>query len=882
MLQQFYKDTLQSNFIKYLLANTYIPTVPFTANIMHVTKGNTYIHDGYFVTAKKSDAVAAIIEDLNKAKEKGSIDYLNKYDEIFIKHEPYVFGRQYLGTTTNYVSNVKGYDPTTHYYLGDFLRAYRAYYNIDLMPYYNCFSNEYVDYLSLTKKDGVVKLVEENNSKYKILSVPIKFCQKYTIALQCNSEVDILPVFIGKKGLLKEKTAELHQLAHHGKYYPRMQFNSPIVYESPHINSVQDLVQSSLQTYDKYLRLLIQVPANLTSSIAVIEGDFKNAKNYSERLINTSKDDVLELWAENYFTKIPYTREIDVPANSTLICNNIELQKFYRDYDNSPIKAIKRKDELNIKTTKETNKLDLFNIEKIGDVLKHIIDNPVIKIKSDYSIRDYNGPASSSDPSKDKDLNLYLKGLYLIKGYEVGEDESGNIITTIGINYQDNIKIEVPFISNEEKFIGIKYVYNKENQSYNLYYIPEGAQEEKDYYLIINNSKLLSDNYVIIEINEKQLIDESSLSIFNELFENYEIALLTAGETTPEKQQALTFNLDWIRVPYGTFGSNYAATETSDSNVINYYQYKDVDDSFYVSEMERGTIKGEVEGSFNTVNLISDKSELQIPLSKNDKGEWGWDWKNVLKGEDSKNYKILISTEDEDSKSIRSIIAIRTFEPSKDENGKDIKKEIINFYNYELSFYCLSENINVDNGWLNISLNSSLSFKENSTLKIINNQLILDFNNASLLEYNIISNPDYKNDSTYGYDLWELDSKIYKNTNQYVRYLNQNLYSNLNLLYINNSNTYAFTSRLIEYLSQMVICSNDPISKNIRRVQESLEVATDGLWKDDLRTEIFDRVLDKSVQLNKNVPRDINGFLDKDSEFLLGIQNTLKQDEVWK
>jgi hypothetical protein len=32
-------------------------------------------------------------------------------------------------------------------------------------------------------------------------------------------------------------------------------------------------------------------------------------------------------------------------------------------------------------------------------------------------------------------LNLYLRGLYLIKGYEVEEDESGNIITTIGIDY---------------------------------------------------------------------------------------------------------------------------------------------------------------------------------------------------------------------------------------------------------------------------------------------------------------------------------------------------------------------------------------------------------------------------------------------------------------
>ena len=851
MLQQFYKDTLQSNFIKYLLANTYIPTIPFTANIMHVTKGNTYIHDGYFVTAKKSDAVAAIIEDLNKAREKGPIAYLNKYDEIFTKHEPYVFGRQYLGTTTNYISNVKGYDPTTHYYLGDFLRAYRAYYNIDLMPYYNCFSNEYVDYLSLSKKDGVVKLVESNNSKYKVLSVPIKFCQKYTIAIQCNSEVNILPVFIGKKGLLKEKTAELHQLAHHGKYYPRMEFNSPIVYESPHINSVQDLIQASLQTYDKYLRLLIQVPANLTSSIVVIEGDFKNAKTYSERLINTSEDDVLELWAENYFTKIPYTREIDVPANSTLICNNIELQKFYKDYDNSPIKAIKG-----------TNKLDLLNIEKIGDVLEHIINNPVIKIKSDYSVGNYEGPTSSSSIN----LSSYLKGFYLIKGYEVEEDESGNIITTIGINYQNNINIDVSFTSNEEKFIGIKYIYNKENQNYNLYYIPEGAQEEKDYYLIINNSKLLSDNYVIIEINEKQLIDENNLNLFNELFETYEILLLSESEVTPEKQQALTFNLDWVRVPYGTFGSNYAATETSTSGVTNYYQYKDVEEGFYVSNAEKGTVDGDPN---KTVNLISDASVLQIPLGGSD-GNWStsYDWE-TLKGK-NKNYKILISTEDEGSKSIRSIIAI------KDSNGN------IEFYNYELSFYCLSENINVDNGWLNISLNSNLSLKENPTLKIVNNQLILAFNNTSLLDYNIISNPDYKNDAIYGYDLWELDSKIYKNTNQYVRYLNQNLYSNLNLLYINNSNTYAFTSRLIEYLSQMVICSNDPISKNIRRVQESLGVATDGLWRDSLRTEIFDRVLDKSVQLNKNVPRDMNGFLDKDSEFLLGIQNILKQDEVWK
>ena len=84
MFQPFYKETLQSQYIKYILNNSYIPTVPFTSNVRHVTKGNTYIHDGYFVTAKKSDAVAAIKEDISNTPE--------LYSTYFKKGEPYIFG----------------------------------------------------------------------------------------------------------------------------------------------------------------------------------------------------------------------------------------------------------------------------------------------------------------------------------------------------------------------------------------------------------------------------------------------------------------------------------------------------------------------------------------------------------------------------------------------------------------------------------------------------------------------------------------------------------------------------------------------------------------------------------------------------------------------
>lgn len=84
MLQQFYKNTLQSNYIKYILANTYIPTIPFTSNIFHVTKGNKYIFEGYIVTAKISDTVTAIEERLSNAQ--NNVDRLREYEKTFIQH----------------------------------------------------------------------------------------------------------------------------------------------------------------------------------------------------------------------------------------------------------------------------------------------------------------------------------------------------------------------------------------------------------------------------------------------------------------------------------------------------------------------------------------------------------------------------------------------------------------------------------------------------------------------------------------------------------------------------------------------------------------------------------------------------------------------------
>ena len=87
MLQKFYDNTIQSNYIKYILQNNYIPTVPFVKNINHVTKNQIYIHDNYFVRAKVSEETSEIFYRLNQ----NPADYVNYFERF----DPYIFGKQY-------------------------------------------------------------------------------------------------------------------------------------------------------------------------------------------------------------------------------------------------------------------------------------------------------------------------------------------------------------------------------------------------------------------------------------------------------------------------------------------------------------------------------------------------------------------------------------------------------------------------------------------------------------------------------------------------------------------------------------------------------------------------------------------------------------------
>lgn len=101
-----------------------------------------------------------------------------------------------------------------------------------------------------------------------------------------------------------------------------------------------------------------------------------------------------------------------------------------------------------------------------------------------------------------------------------------------------------------------------------------------------------------------------------------------------------------------------------------------------------------------------------------------------------------------------------------------------------------------------------------------------------------------------------------------VGQLNQALLGKQSLLQINDSISYAFSNRLIEYLALNVIDSIDSITENTIRVQKymgALDTSIKGAWSNKLRIDIFNKVYNDYTSDRI----DINGFVDKETEKII-------------
>lgn len=259
MIQQFYKNTIESNFIKALLSNFNFPIYKSVNDDNdYIIKDCQYIYRNKVILCTKTG-------NINK-------------DAEFEKVADYHMGQKYTGMTYPYISTERYYDYETHYYLGRYLRLIRDLLDIDLMPFYNCFSNRIVSDFYLTS-DGYEF---GYNPKYTVYLVPIELNTEYTIAIESAESVYLKPVFYNEMGMIPMYATS--------GYMTDLLNASTIVKQSLRFNTPFNIIIKSdnklCEHNYKNLYLAIQVPMNTKSSIVVLEGSYNEFANNSLKVIN--------------------------------------------------------------------------------------------------------------------------------------------------------------------------------------------------------------------------------------------------------------------------------------------------------------------------------------------------------------------------------------------------------------------------------------------------------------------------------------------------------------------------------------------------------------------------------------------------------------------
>ncbi len=304
---------------------------------------------------------------------KANLSYNHPSQKKTIKHwksnkAVHYNGNKILGLTKTLKNPTTLYNYQTHEYLGDYLRFLRDYENINLMSMYNCFSNRLCNNIKLgpdiltwkinkkiinplTGKEETQEItktasINTYDSSYKVYMLPVKLFENYTVAIDCYQGVELFCGFYNEK--LDTSSAKARDLIK--KTYckvPKALFSQPFIYDKlnvaywnwadensqtsttssasgttsisgiaiqpPRLYSTDKILRSEVAMRESELKLFIKVPASNTSSITILEGDYRHF-NDSLYTVNNSESwqYVNNTTVANFETKKTY-RESKLP-----------------------------------------------------------------------------------------------------------------------------------------------------------------------------------------------------------------------------------------------------------------------------------------------------------------------------------------------------------------------------------------------------------------------------------------------------------------------------------------------------------------------------------------------------------------------------------------
>lgn len=288
-------------------------------------------------------------------------DPVAEYDYI----DSYIPETFYKLNTERYLSPYDYYDSETHKQLGKLLRFYKAVYQLDLMPYYNCWDGSYLNGFVISSSQGNKGLIETTSNSYKLIKVPIKFNKKYTVAIDCSSEVRLMPAFIKLNDTLKVKLGigndidlcESLMNYNNITIYNQLTFNRPIVFEIENKSerpltdiegSVSGLTTISefFQRYENDLYLLIQIPSLNDSSVVILEGDYTSIKTsniFDVQYMNSLSSDQINQYLLSNLSLLMMNDKVSYPFADRLIEYLLENVINNRDEIGEDIVRIRQK-----------------------------------------------------------------------------------------------------------------------------------------------------------------------------------------------------------------------------------------------------------------------------------------------------------------------------------------------------------------------------------------------------------------------------------------------------------------------------------------------------------------------------------------------------------
>lgn len=286
-MQKFLEDNLSSRYIKALLYNTYLPTYRTVRKNDYVISGILYIYRESIIRVSSSGYLDPTNSSLSP---KASYKYIDNY----------YFGEYRPKFSSNFISRNNYYDSDTHIRLGKYLRCYRDIMGIDLMPFYNCYCNKYINKENITlTSDGIFEGYI-GDTKYEILEIPIKFNQEYTIAIDSPSTVTMVPCFMSGDDFISISKQNISEGLWENKQnivvYPSMIFSNPVIYKISNSDPY-------FQNFEKNLTLLIQLPFGIKTSVVVLEGNYADKSRQIIDISSIGYIDDVDL--DKYFTYRP-------------------------------------------------------------------------------------------------------------------------------------------------------------------------------------------------------------------------------------------------------------------------------------------------------------------------------------------------------------------------------------------------------------------------------------------------------------------------------------------------------------------------------------------------------------------------------------------------